>query len=75
MLIEHQHQPGMFDPGHCRDCARESDLLDHYHRVQRQELAVKEAHRWARHGHRYAVRAVWSSGVGVLEAVIALLLR
>jgi hypothetical protein len=22
MLIEHQHKPGVFDPGHCRDCAR-----------------------------------------------------
>jgi hypothetical protein len=38
MLIEHQHPPGRFDPGHCRDCARESDLLDHYDRVQREEL-------------------------------------
>ncbi len=27
MLTEHHHQPGMFDPGHCRDCARETDLL------------------------------------------------
>jgi hypothetical protein len=75
MLIERQHQPGVFDPGHCRDCARESDLLDHYHRVQRDELAVSQAQGWARQVHRYAVRALWSSGVGVLLAVIALLLR
>jgi hypothetical protein len=40
MLIEHQHQPGVFDPGHCRDCARETDLLDHYHRIQREEQTV-----------------------------------
>ena len=39
MLTEHQHKPGEFDPGHCRDCARETDLLDHYHHVQRQERA------------------------------------
>jgi hypothetical protein len=41
MLTEHQHKPGEFDPGHCRDCARETDLLDHYHHVQHQERAFK----------------------------------
>ena len=45
MLVEHAHPPGRFDPGHCRDCARESDLLDHYWQVQRQEQAFKEARR------------------------------
>jgi hypothetical protein len=45
MLVEHAHQPGRFDPGHCRDCARESDLLDHYWQVQREEQAFKEARR------------------------------
>jgi hypothetical protein len=45
MLVEHAHQPGRFDPGHCRDCARDSDLLDHYWHVQREEQAFKEAHR------------------------------
>ena len=40
MLTEHQHKPGEFDPGHCQDCARETDLLDHYHHVQRQEQTV-----------------------------------
>jgi hypothetical protein len=52
MLIEHQHKPGEFDPGHCRDCARETDLVDHYHHVQHQERTVKEAHRWARQARR-----------------------
>src|SRR5215218_6285160 len=33
MLIEHQHKPGEFDPGHCRVCARATGLLDHYCRV------------------------------------------
>jgi hypothetical protein len=45
MLVEHAHQPGRFDPGHCRDCARETDLLDHYWQVQREEQAFKEARR------------------------------
>jgi hypothetical protein len=45
MLLEHAHQPGRFDPGHCRDRARETDLLDHYWRVQREEQAFKEARR------------------------------
>jgi hypothetical protein len=43
MLIQHQHKPGHFDPGHCRECARKTDLLGHYHRVQREEQAFKEA--------------------------------
>jgi hypothetical protein len=73
MLTEHQHKPGEFDPGHCQDCARETDLLDHYHHVRRQELALNEAHRWARQGRRYAAWALWASGVGVLLAAIALL--
>jgi hypothetical protein len=74
MLIEHQHKPGEFDPGHCRDCAGESDLLDHYHHVQRQEQTLREAHRWARQGRRYATWALWSSGVAALMAAVALLI-
>jgi hypothetical protein len=73
MLIEHQHQPGSFDPGHCRDCARETDLLDHYHHVQRQEQTLRQAHRWARQARRHATWALGSSGVGLLLAAIALL--
>jgi hypothetical protein len=62
---QHQHRPGSFDPGHCRGCAHQADLLDHYWQVQREEQAFKEAHRWA-------IWALWSSGVGILLAVIAL---
>ena len=72
MLLKHQHTPGEFDPDHCRDCARESDLLDHYHRVQREEQAVKVAQGWARRAHRYAVGALWASSVGILLAAVAL---
>jgi transposase len=72
MLTELQHKPGEFDPGHCRDCARETDLLDHYH-VQHQGQAFKQAHRWARQARRDdATWALWSAGVGVLLATIAL---
>ena len=73
MLLEHAHPPGRFDPGHCRDCAREADLLDHYWQVQREEQAFKEAHRWARRAHRQASWALWCSGIGILLAVVALL--
>jgi hypothetical protein len=73
MVIQHRHQPGTFDPGHCRICAHDADLLDHYWQVQREELALNEAHRWARRAHRHAIWALWSSGVGMLLAVIALL--
>ena len=45
MLLAHAHQPGRFDSGHCRDCARETDLLEHYWHVQREEQAFKEARR------------------------------
>ena len=65
--------PGRFDPGHCFDCARESDLLDHYWKVQREETAFKEAHRWARRAHRHASWALWCSGIGILVAVVAFL--
>jgi hypothetical protein len=74
MLIEQQHQPGVFDPGHCRDCARETDLLDHYHRIQREEQTVKQAHREARQARRNATWGLRSAGIGILLAAIALLI-
>jgi hypothetical protein len=64
--MEHHHQPGVFDPGHCRACAREAGLLDHYLQVQQEEAGVREA-RWR------ARVALWSSGAALLLAVIALL--
>jgi type IV secretory pathway component VirB8 len=73
MLIEHQHKPGEFDPGHCRDCAHETDLLDHYWQVQREEQAFKETRRWARQARRHASWALWSAGTATLLAVVALL--
>ena len=75
MPLEHAHKPGRFDPGHCRDCARETDLLDHYWQVQREEQAFREAHRWAQRAHRFAIRALWLSGSSILLAGIALLTR
>jgi hypothetical protein len=73
MLIEHAHRPGDFDPGRCRDCARETDLLDHYYHVQRQRQALTQAHRWARQAHRHTIWALWSAGVGILVGLVALL--
>jgi hypothetical protein len=73
MLAKHAHPPGRFDPGHCRDCAREADLLDHYWRVQREEQAFTEAHRWARRAPRWARWALWFSGLGIVLAAVALL--
>jgi hypothetical protein len=72
MVIQHQHRPGSFDPGHCRGCAHQADLLDHYWQVQREEQAFKEAHRRARRADRYASWALWASGVGMVLVVIAL---
>jgi hypothetical protein len=75
MPLEHAHRPGRFDPGHCRDCARETDLLDHYWQVQRQEHAFTSTQRWAHHAHRIAIRALWLAGTSIVVAVIALLSR
>jgi hypothetical protein len=72
MLIEHQHKPGVFDPGHCRGCARETGLLDHYDHVQRQERALTQAYRWARQARRNAIWALGSASVGILLALVGL---
>jgi hypothetical protein len=62
-------------PAAARDCARGTDLLDHYWHVQRQEQAFRSTWRWARHAHRFATWALWLSGGSILLAVIALLIR
>jgi hypothetical protein len=71
MLTEHQHQPGVFDPGHCQDCARETDLLDHYFHVQRQERRLSQAHRWARQARQAVIWTLSSSIIAILLAVVA----
>jgi hypothetical protein len=56
----------MFDAGHCRACARQAGLLDHYRQVQREEATLREA-------RRRASVAMWSSGAAILLAAAALL--
>jgi hypothetical protein len=73
MLIEHEHKPSKFDPGHCRPCAHQAGLMDHYHRVQREEHRLRETRTWADAARRYALWALGSSGVAVLLAVLVLL--
>jgi hypothetical protein len=73
MLVGHHHEPGVFDAGHCWVCARQAGLLDHYRRVQQQEAAQGEAHGLASAARRHASVALWSSGVAILLAVVALL--
>jgi hypothetical protein len=75
MAIGHLHPPGVFDAGHCRACARQAGLLDHYHRVQDEEAHLREASAYARAAHRYALWALGSSAVGILLAGLALLTR
>jgi hypothetical protein len=41
MSIGHLHPPGVFDAGHCRSCARQAGLLDHYNRVQAEEARLR----------------------------------
>jgi hypothetical protein len=60
MLVGHQHKPGLFDAGHCRACAHQAGLLDHYWQVQQQEAALRQAHGWARAARRRASVALWS---------------
>jgi len=73
MLMGHQHKPGMFDAGHCRACAHQAGLLDHYRRVQQQEATLEVAHELASAARRRASVALWSSGAAILLAVVALL--
>jgi hypothetical protein len=73
MLVGHQHKPGLFDAGHCRACAHQAGLLDHYWQVQQQEAALRQAHGWARAARRRASVALWSSGAAILLAIVALL--
>jgi hypothetical protein len=73
MLVGHQHKPGVFDAGHCRACARQAGLLDHYWQVQQEEAALRQAHRWARAARRRASVALWSSGAAILLAAVAML--
>jgi hypothetical protein len=75
MSIGHPHPLGVFDAGHCRACARQAGLLDHYHRVQDEEARLGGTVAYARAAHRYALWALGSSGVGVLLAAVALLTR
>ena len=73
MLVQHHHDPGVFDAGHCWACARQAGLLDHYRRVQREEARLQEIREWAGMARRYAILALGSSSVAILLAVVALL--
>ena len=73
MLVGHHHDPGAFDADHCRACAPQAGLLDHYRRVQQEEATLGEAHGLARAARRHASVALWSSGAAILLAAIALL--
>jgi hypothetical protein len=75
MLLQHQHKPEEFDPGHCRACARQAGLLDHYDRVQREETRLRQTRAWAYAARRYAIWALGSSGGSILLAAVALLTR
>ena len=74
-MLLHDHEPGVFDPGHCRTCARQAGLLDHYDRVQRAETRLRQASEWARAAHRHALWALGSSGVAILLVTVTLLTR
>jgi hypothetical protein len=52
MSIGHLHPPGVFDAGHCRTCARQAELLDHYLRVQGEEARLRQASTDARTAHQ-----------------------
>ena len=72
MVTQHQHRPGEFDAGHCRACAHEAGLMDHYWRVQQEEDTLRAARRWASQARSLAIGALCSSGLGILLAAIAL---
>jgi alpha-beta hydrolase superfamily lysophospholipase len=72
MLTQHLHRPGRFDPGHCRACAHQAGLLDHYRRVQQEEDRLRATMRSARQARSYASWALWVSSAGTVVAAIAL---
>jgi hypothetical protein len=72
MLTEHNHMPSEFD---CRPCAHQPGLLDHYRRVQQQKTRLQLATASANGPRRCGIRALVSSGVGLLLALLALLTR
>ena len=55
MLTLHNHEPGLFDAGHCWACARQAGLLDYYRRVQREEARLQETREWAGTARRFAI--------------------
>jgi hypothetical protein len=72
MLVQHHHEPGLFDAGHCRACARQAGLLEHYWQVQQEEAALRQADSWALEARRRASVALWSAGAALLLAAVAL---
>jgi hypothetical protein len=75
MLIDHNHMPSAFGPGHRRTCANQAGLLDHYRRMQQHEIRLQLATASANGTRRYGIWALVSSGVGLLLALLALLTR
>jgi hypothetical protein len=73
MLVRHDHEPGVFDAGHCRACARQAGLLDHYRRVQREEATLRDTYARAVEASRRANLALWSAGAALLLAAVAVL--
>ena len=73
MTTRHQHKADGFDPDHCRACAVDAGLLDHYKRIQLHESAVVAAQRLAWQAQRSANVTMWLSGLALAAAVIALL--
>ena len=73
MLTLHNHEPGLFDAGHCWACARQAGLLDYYRRVQREEARLQETREWAGTARRFAIVALGSSGAAILVAAVAVL--
>jgi hypothetical protein len=73
VIAEHQHRADSFDPDHCRACAEDAGLLEHYERVQLQERALATARRLAWQAQRSAVVTMCLSGLALVVAVAALL--
>ena len=65
MPISHEHATGLFNAGHGQACARETDLLDHYDRAQREEARLRQVQEWAGTARRWAGGPLVVDGVGV----------
>jgi hypothetical protein len=72
-----QNQLGVaFAAAHLAELRRQANqrrLASRNRRVQQEETALRQAHRWAHAARRFTSLVLWSSAAAILLAIVALL--